>query len=508
MLQNPTMSTIQPTTSELQYQLENQSAPQPTQNINFHDLASQQVSQVPGLDPSQTHMATFLASLQIKAEHEAKVARHLLEKSLMNTIQTVNTNSKDISNLKQTVVNIQSRQDRVENNQTDIYAQLHQIHSLAWRSYVMAAENKQRGSKGNFIVQGDHVPTFSPNEDLYAKIFPIIQEKYGIYVHPNELKALHRLPNGKILFSLASRLPGQNFDQFTRQMNFNPKPHIKVFVSIQLFEPYSELHYVARRLKNYKVISNYRLDENGNTQIALSPTTQSFKFTGLDQLQALQISVPPQIKDEISYRRSQIQQNEEKSQKENNEKSHKQRPGPPPSRSLPAKSNSQLNHPGPTPNRPLLTGANTTPVIPRVPAPLQTSLHPGSVTTDTQYQSHRNVSHHAYQDSRSKSVKRPHSINPSPTYMTPGQVKFNPPPSQQYYPQSSYPPYPPTVLLDNPTTRRWAKYCMVYRHECTTVSRVNQHEYRADRVNRNEDSSSRVNRLSSTAASRSLRSVI
>ena len=167
------MSTIQPTTSELQYQLENQSAPQPTQNINFHDLASQQVSQVPGLDPSQTHMATFLASLQIKAEHEAKVARHLLEKSLMNTIQTVNTNSKDISNIKQSVVNIQTRQDRVESNQTDIYAQLHQIHSLAWRSYQMAAENKQRSSKGNFIIQGDHVPAFSPNEDLYAKIFPI-----------------------------------------------------------------------------------------------------------------------------------------------------------------------------------------------------------------------------------------------------------------------------------------------------------------------------------------------
>ena len=71
-------------------------------------------------------------------------------------------------------------------------------------------------------------------------------------------------------------------------MNSNLQPHIKIYVTIQLFEPYAELFYIARRLKHYNGISNYRLDENGNTQIALSPTTQSFKFTGLDQLQTMQ----------------------------------------------------------------------------------------------------------------------------------------------------------------------------------------------------------------------------
>ena len=242
------------TTSELQSHLENQTVPPPSQDMNFHDLASQQVSQVQGLDPSQTHLAIFLASLQIKAEHEAKIARHLLEKSLMSTIHTVNTNSQDISNLKQSVSNLQSGQSSLEYNQSDIYTQLHQIHSLAWQSYQMAAESKQRGSKGNFIVQGEHVPAHTPYEDLYTKLFPIIQEKYGILVNPTELTELHRLPNGKIFFSLASRLPGQSFDSFTRQMNYNPKPHIKIFVSIQLFEPFAELFYIARRLKHYSVI--------------------------------------------------------------------------------------------------------------------------------------------------------------------------------------------------------------------------------------------------------------
>ena len=265
-------------TSDLLSHIQSTSVPQPTQEVNFSHLAAQQVSQVQGLYPSQTQLATFLASLQIKAEHEARLARHLLEKSLMTTIDTVNTHTQDIANVKQCVDTLQSGQSDLQRNQQDIYTQLHHIHSLAWKSYQTAAETKQRSSKGNFIVQGDHIPYYSPNEDLYAMIFPMLYEKYGVHVYPTELKALHRLPNGKIFFSLSTRLPGQNFHNFVGLMNSNPNPHIKVFVTIQLFEPYAELFYLARRLKHYSVISNYRLDENGNTQIALSPTTQSFRF--------------------------------------------------------------------------------------------------------------------------------------------------------------------------------------------------------------------------------------
>ena len=429
----------------------NQTVPPPTQDMNFHDLASQQVSQVQGLDPSQTHLAIYLGSLQIKAEHEAKIARHLLEKSLMSTIHTVNTNSQDISNLKQSVSNLQSGQSSLEYNQSDIYTQLHLIHSLAWQSYQMAAESKQRGSKGNFIVQGEHVLAHTPYEDLYTKLFPIIQEKYGIFVNPTELTELHRLPNGKIFFSLASRLPGQSFDKFTRQMNSNLKPHIKIYVTIQLFEPYAELFYIARRLKHYNVISNYRLDENGNTQIALSPTTQSFKFTGLDQLQTLQISIPNQIKEEISYRRAQIRQNEEKSQTLNNEKSKKQRPNPPLSQAAPT----STNNPGPPINRVHLTGANNTPVLPRVPAPVRPTPHPvNQPPPSNQGNQLSNFSYQTIQDSRSKSVKRPHPINPSPPgqAMYPTNLKYSnhPPPNQAHYPQSSYPPYPQSFFTTPP----------------------------------------------------------
>ena len=141
-----------------------------------------------GLDPSQTQLATFLATLQIKAEHEARLARHLLEKSLMTTIDTVNTHTQDIANVKQCVDTLQSGQSDLQRNQQDIYTQLHHIHSLAWKSYQTAEETKQRSSKGNFIVQGDHIPYYSPTEDLYAMIFPMIYEKYGVHCHAEQMK--------------------------------------------------------------------------------------------------------------------------------------------------------------------------------------------------------------------------------------------------------------------------------------------------------------------------------
>ena len=76
---------MEQTTQELKSHIESQSVPQPPQNLNFHDMAIQQVQQqVPNLDPSQIQLATFLATLQIKTDHESRLARHLLEKSLMH----------------------------------------------------------------------------------------------------------------------------------------------------------------------------------------------------------------------------------------------------------------------------------------------------------------------------------------------------------------------------------------------------------------------------------------
>ena len=89
-------------------------------------------------------------------------------------------------------------------------------------------------------------------------------------------------------------------------MNSNPKPHIKVYVCIQLFDTFKELHFIARKLKYNKIIANYRLDKNGHTMISLRINTQSFRFTGLHQLEALGLQIPPNLVEEINQRKTQI----------------------------------------------------------------------------------------------------------------------------------------------------------------------------------------------------------
>ena len=94
-----------PTVNELQAHFLPKPVPPPPQNIDFHELAVQQISQVgSALDPAQTQLATVMATLQIKSEHEAKLERHLLYKTLLDTASTVSANKQDILQVKDTLV--------------------------------------------------------------------------------------------------------------------------------------------------------------------------------------------------------------------------------------------------------------------------------------------------------------------------------------------------------------------------------------------------------------------
>ena len=442
------MSAMEESADELQNHFQSQSVPPPPQNVNFHELATEQVRQQgPGLDPSQAQLAIFLATLQIKSEHEAKLSRYLLQKTLKDTVTTVNTHTQDIVQLRDSTSKTETGVAQLEHNQTDIYTQLSRMHELTWKTYIMAAETKQKGSKGNFTISGDGIPPPSPQEDLYAVIFPLVYQKYGVHVYPNELKALHRLPNNKIFFSLLTRLPGQSFERLTRAMNSNPKAHIKIYLTIQLFEPFAELHYVARRLKHYKVISNYRLDENGNSFIALNMNSQSFKLTGLEQLEALQIPLPPQIREEINFRRIQIQQNEEKTAKANNEKAFKDR----------------TNFPPQNPNQPPATRPNYVPAsnqqtqaypnnshpLPRAPTPhtQDTLYRPPAQVHTTQ----ASVRPQAAQSRHPRPVRYPSSSQRTPPQGS-AQASFRGPPPRYTQPpvQSPQYPHPPSYLTTPP----------------------------------------------------------
>ena len=141
--------------------------------------------------------------------------------------------------------------------------------------------------------------------------------------------------------------------------------------------------------------------QNGNAYIALSVNNQSFKFTGLDQLEKLGVGIPQHVTEEINRRRVQIGQNEEKTIALNNSKASKQRtilPPNPQSRYPSQQASSQI---------PNLSGANSTPIGPRM-----SMFRPPRHTVPS---SQANYFQQLTFDNRSKAVKRPLSTYPSPT---------------------------------------------------------------------------------------------
>ena len=130
-----------------------------------------------------------------------------------------------------------------------------------------------------------------------------VWQKYGIEVQWDSLKVLQRLPGNKIFFSLFSRMPGKAYDRLIYMMNSNPQPFVKIYVSIQLFMPFNQRFYLARRLKQQKIISKYRLDENGVSHVALSEETKSFQLDRMEQLHRYNIKIPPNLVNELESRK-------------------------------------------------------------------------------------------------------------------------------------------------------------------------------------------------------------
>ena len=159
--------------------------------------------------------------------------------------------------------------------------------------------------------------------------------------------------------------------------NSNPQRNFKVFVSIQLFEPFQELYYFARRLKFHKVIGYYRLDANGNTWISLTENSRNFKFAGVDQLAKLGVDVPGYVLDEVNQWKSSIIQNEQEMIKQNFEKAFMEKPAPRTDiRSAPNTDVRPDPIPSPNPRPPPTNTSNTTSSASNTPtaAPVLTSL--------------------------------------------------------------------------------------------------------------------------------------
>ena len=301
-------------------------------NSGYELHVQQQVEQL-GPTPSLLQVTAVLLAQSSKAEHEAKKARQELSKNLVETVKVVKTHHTDIEKLKTDMSLAEVAFGEMKGNQSELSTKMNELETMVNKTYTITCENKQRSSKGNFILSGEHIPRFRPNEDILAIVLDLVFRKYEIEIYPQEFKVIHRLQGGRILFALHNRLPGWSFERLIRAMNSNPHAGLKVYVSIQLFEPFSELFYIARRLKYHQIISYYRLDENGYTFIALNEQSKAFKFTSLDQLKLLQIQVPQGVINELYERRDKIAESEKHSAEENLRKALEPRPAIAPKRS-------------------------------------------------------------------------------------------------------------------------------------------------------------------------------
>ena len=88
------------------------------------------------------------------------------------------------------------------------------------------AKNRQRSSKGNFILSGKHLPKARSGENLLAIVREVVFRKYDVDIYPQEFKVSDRLAGDRILFTLNCMMSGWSYENLIQNMNSNPKPEL------------------------------------------------------------------------------------------------------------------------------------------------------------------------------------------------------------------------------------------------------------------------------------------
>ena len=407
---------------------------------SYEQQVQAQVEQL-GPAPSLTQALTLILTQSAKAEHESRHARQQLAHNLKKAVQVVKTNHSDIETMKGSVATVEGSVGDIKDGQVYLEQKAGQMEYLVNKTYSITCENRQRSSKGNFILRGKDIPRAWNGEDLEYIVRDLLYRKYGIDIQSVEFQSMHCLPGDGILFVLHNRMPGWSYEQLVRRMNFNPKPEVEVYCCIQLFEPYSEMYFIARRLKFYKMSSYYRLDQNGFSYIALNEQSKAFKFTSLDQLTQFGLQIPVQIYNELFERRRRMTENEVQNAQLNLRKAQEPRPNIPP-RSTPdpnqtpcpktPSSNQAPNTRTAAPDpRPPATDQNLHQARPQTfqqPPPSflgpQTSMRPQSTPLVAN-------TRHPYPNTGHVRVPPPGHVAPSPTYQPPPNTHRQPSPPYQ-----------------------------------------------------------------------------
>ena len=90
----------------------------------------------------------------------------MYERDLIKTVKTVKENHSNISVLKEKAILSDNAVKEVKTTQETYEHRLKQVEFYINKLYYLACENRQRNSKGNFILSGRHLPRFRVGEDL------------------------------------------------------------------------------------------------------------------------------------------------------------------------------------------------------------------------------------------------------------------------------------------------------------------------------------------------------
>ena len=183
-------------------------SPIPTPDTDYATSARDQVSQL-GDTPTPAQLTTLMVTMLTKTVHESKQSTKLISHHLGVTMNTVAQHENKIVELKNEVDVHGDALNQFTETQNEILKRMKVVEQKMKRANLAAAEQQQKSLKGNFIISGDMVPNQTPGEDLYQILFPTIFEKYGVYIYGHELKALHRLPNNRVVFTILTRLLGR-----------------------------------------------------------------------------------------------------------------------------------------------------------------------------------------------------------------------------------------------------------------------------------------------------------
>ena len=281
-----------------------------------------------GEQPTLKDLANLLlTNLGGRIDH-ARADQGVLASNIAANTKTVELQGRQIKFLNKS-------QEELGRRIVDMNSVMEELNLERARQYRLTCELRQRGVKGNFTISGSDVPRFTRGENLFEIVGKLIWAKYQIEIDWWQMRALHRLPNNNVFLGLATRMPGSSYEKLIEACNKNPNPKLRVYLNQQLMEPYSSLHYAARKMKGAGAISYYRLDENGVTWISLKEGTNTFKFTSLKQLDTLGVEVPAELRDELRGSKERREKYEAESEMRNMERAREPRPAAPARETLP-----------------------------------------------------------------------------------------------------------------------------------------------------------------------------